>query len=373
METCDVIVIGGGPAGSICAGKLRHAGLDVLLLDRDIFPRQKVCAGWITPAVLEAAGIDRDDYGQGRMLQGITGFRTGLMNRASIVTKFGSIVSYGILRSEFDNYLLQRSSVRQQIGHPVTLLKRNGGWWTVNDSIKARLLIGAGGHFCPVARLLGARIGQEAVVVAQATEYAMSLEEQQTCRIRPETPELFFCRDLKGYGWLFRKGTYLNIGLGHMGSSHFSTHLKEFRSILQQRGDLSSHMCNSRFQGHAYRLYGEGGKRSCVGDGALLIGDAAGVAHSQSGEGILPAIESALMAAETIIAAGGDYRRENLEPYGTKLDLHFGSTNSLIPSFPVSSRFSRFLGSRVLSSSWCTRHIVLDRCFLNAGRKFTGF
>ena len=52
-ESCDVLIVGGGPAGSSCARQLRRAGLDVLILDKSEFPRDKVCAGWITPQVVE--------------------------------------------------------------------------------------------------------------------------------------------------------------------------------------------------------------------------------------------------------------------------------------------------------------------------------
>ena len=52
METCDVLIVGGGPAGSSCAWKLGQSGLNVVILDKARFPRHKVCAGWITPPVL---------------------------------------------------------------------------------------------------------------------------------------------------------------------------------------------------------------------------------------------------------------------------------------------------------------------------------
>jgi flavin-dependent dehydrogenase len=61
METCDVIIVGGGPAGSSCAWKLRAAGWDVVVVDRANFPRDKVCAGWITPAVIEELQLDLED------------------------------------------------------------------------------------------------------------------------------------------------------------------------------------------------------------------------------------------------------------------------------------------------------------------------
>ena len=367
METCEVLVVGGGPAGSTCAGRLRHAGLDVLLMDKDLFPRHKPCAGWITPAVFYLLALDTDEYRQGNLLQDISSFRTGLINGPDIVTKYGATVSYGIRRSEFDNYLLKRSGVRQSLGESVTSLERKNGDWIVNGRIRARLLVGAGGHFCPVARRLGAKIGREEVVAAQVTEAAMSAEEGRLCRIRPETPALFFSRDMKGYGWLIRKGNYLNIGFGRMDTGTLTRHSRDFFSCLRQRNDLPSRLIG-RFQGHTYRLYGGEGRRDCVGDGALLIGDSAGLAHPFSGEGILPAIESALLAAETVLAAKGDYRRDNLEPYPERLDLHLGGAGIKMTTPPLLSRLSRFIGARLITNRWLVRHIVLDRWFLHANR-----
>ena len=78
MRTCDALIIGGGPAGSTCARELRNDGIDVLVMDKASFPREKVCAGWITPAVLELLKIDAGIYGRGHTLQPIRGFRTGL-------------------------------------------------------------------------------------------------------------------------------------------------------------------------------------------------------------------------------------------------------------------------------------------------------
>ena len=75
MIEADVLVVGGGPAGSSLARALRRAGLDVTVMDRSTFPRDKVCAGWITPAVVQALDLDLEDYGRGRVLQPIQGFQ----------------------------------------------------------------------------------------------------------------------------------------------------------------------------------------------------------------------------------------------------------------------------------------------------------
>jgi flavin-dependent dehydrogenase len=312
---------------------------------------------------LAVLAIDSEEYCQGRVLQPINGFRTSLMHGLDVVTRYDTTVSYGIRRCEFDQFLLQRSGVRQLLGEPVSELERHDGGWLVNGRIRARLVVGAGGHFCPVARLLGAKFGREEVIVAQSAEFAMSLDQERLCRLPADTPALFFCRDLKGYGWLFRKGRFVNVGLGRMDRKHLGRHMQDFCTFIEQRGDLPAGFSGT-FQGHAYLLYTRQGGRRRVTDGALLIGDAAGLSYPQSGEGILPAIESALLAADTILAANGDYRRDNLEPYVFSLAARFGGGSEL-PSSPLASALLRRIGARLISNRWFARHVVLDRWFLH--------
>src|SRR6185503_10456118 len=76
MRSCEVLIVGGGPGGSSCASRLVRAGVDVLVMDRSRFPRQKVCAGWVTPPVFASLDVDLDDYRRGRVLQPITATRT---------------------------------------------------------------------------------------------------------------------------------------------------------------------------------------------------------------------------------------------------------------------------------------------------------
>ncbi|PKN12628.1 MAG: NAD(P)/FAD-dependent oxidoreductase [Deltaproteobacteria bacterium HGW-Deltaproteobacteria-4] len=365
MESCEVLIVGGGPAGSTCAAKLVAAGLDVLLLDKANFPRVKPCAGWITPAVLTALAIDPAEYGQGRVLQAISGFRTGLINGPEVVTRYDQIVSYGIRRDEFDHYLLQRSGVRQRPGEGVIKIESQESGWLVNGRIKTRLLVGAGGHFCPVARLLGARVGAEAAVVAQVAEAVLNPEQEQHCPVAGDTPALRFCPDLQGYGWLFRKGNVLNVGLGRRDRQDFARHLREFRTFLVARGELPADF-TGHFQGHAYCLYNRQTGRQCVGEKALLIGDAAGLAAVHSGEGILPAIESALLAAATIVAAQGDYRYATLESYAARLARHCAGSWPMAPSLPLPARFTQRLGACLLAIPWTTRHLILNRWFLHS-------
>src|SRR5581483_7501037 len=155
LERAEVLIIGGGPAGSSCAWHLHRAGVDTLVLDRAVFPRHKTCAGWITPGVLQTLQIDPHDYASdGRVFQPITSFLTAQMPAAATRTEYSSVVSYGSRRCEFDTYLLARSGARVFDGVAAFTSERHDGMWIVNRRFAARVLIGAGGHFCPVARLV---------------------------------------------------------------------------------------------------------------------------------------------------------------------------------------------------------------------------
>jgi len=83
VEHFDVLVVGGGPAGSTLAYYLSGSGLKIAIMDKVDFPRQKVCAGWVTPAVMQELNIDLEDYARGRELQAIHGFRISQLIRVS--------------------------------------------------------------------------------------------------------------------------------------------------------------------------------------------------------------------------------------------------------------------------------------------------
>lgn len=450
METCDAVIIGGGPAGSTCARALTDAGLDVVLLDKATFPRDKPCAGWITPPVVHLLRLDLGAYrGGGRVCQPITAFRTSRLGRPAVDTDFETPVSYGILRRELDHYLLARCGARLRTGEPLISLRRSGGAgsasgagrasdedaagagdWIVNEAIRTPLVIGAGGHFCPVARRMpalarcatatgtatalatataggadegigvdvdagvitdgGARAASHAeratepagelVVAAQEIEVRLTPAQAAACRVSGERPELFLCEDFKGYGWCFRKEDVLNIGLGRLDRHHLAAHVRAFADGLVSDGRIPRDLA-WRWKGHAY-LVREASPRALVADGLLLVGDAAGLAYGRSGEGIRPAIESALLAAQTIVAAGGRYPRAALDPYRAAIESRFGAGASrgavsrelavahagvdaaTAPASGVGERLGIGVATMLMSSRWFTRHVLLRRWFL---------
>jgi menaquinone-9 beta-reductase len=366
MDRCEVLVIGGGPAGSTCAWKLARAGVDVTVLDRKAFPRDKICAGWVTPAVLHELQIDEAEYRRdGRTMQPITAFRTGIIGGREVETRYDAPVSFGIRRSEFDHFLLARSGALIADPAPLKHLARDGTGWTANGAITGNVLIGAGGHFCPVARHLGAQLGQsETLVAAQEIEFPMTDAQAADCEAEGEMPELYFCDDLKGYGWVFRKGRFLNVGLGREDNHRLAEHVQSFARWLKSKRRVPQDM-PEKFAGHAYLLYNHA-PRPLVGDHALLVGDAAGLAYPQSGEGIRPAVESALLAAYTLVAAGGDFSPTRLAAYETAMVARFGPRETASFTDRLPEGLKRFLATRMLGNRWFTRHMVIDEWFLHA-------
>jgi geranylgeranyl reductase family protein len=366
MHSCDVLIIGGGPAGSSCAWKLHQAGLDVMVVDRTAFPRDKVCAGWITPQVVTALNIDCDDYRHGRTFQPIAGFRTGMIGGTrEIETTYDRPVSFGIRRCEFDHYLLQRSGARLRLSTAVSSICRDGVRWIVNGSITTTMLIGAGGHFCPVARYLNPVLEGAPLVVAHESEFPLEPEEAACWATAPEIPELYFSRDLNGYGWLFRKGQYLNIGIGRLERKSLRNASAEFVAFLRARARVPV-VARWQWRGHAY-LISDKPRRRAVDAGVLLTGDAAGLAYPQSGEGIRPAIESGLIAASAVIEAQADYSRERLAAYDERLRDRFRIRDrpQVISDAMPASLTARLI-PWLLGREWFTRHVVLDRWFLHA-------
>jgi flavin-dependent dehydrogenase len=365
VDACECLIVGGGPAGSACAWALQRGGLSAVILDKSGFPRDKVCGGWITPQVVEELAID-SDYGHGRTFQPITGFRVGCIGGRITETHYGETVSYGIRRFEFDDYLVKRSHARLAERTPFRTLEKSDGGWVVNGEIRARVLIGAGGHFCPVARQLNPSLSGEVIVAAQEAEFEMTPGQRDACAVEGETPELYFCRDLRGYGWCFRKGNFLNIGLGRLDSHRLGEHVADFLSYLRRTKRIAFDLPRKAL-GHAYLLYGKT-RRNFVGDRILLIGDAAGLAYSQSGEGIRPAIESGLLAAKALTEANGDYSRAKLEAYRFLLAKRLGAQQdwstrigTKLPPALMSS-----LGRLLLATPWFSRHVVIQNWFLHA-------
>jgi len=156
----------------------------------------------------------------------------------------------------------------------------------------------------------------------------------------------------------------MNIGFGRLDRRSLPKGTAEFVEYLAREGRVPPGAAY-KWHGHAYLLASAVGRR-VVDDGVVLVGDAAGLAYPQSGEGIRPAVESGLMAADVLVEAAGRYTRDRLEPYRERLRARYGARNAWSPSALLPPRFAARLGARLMAVPWFARRVVIDRWFLHA-------
>jgi flavin-dependent dehydrogenase len=98
----------------------------------------------------------------------------------------------------------------------------------------------------------------------------------------------------------------------------------------------------------------------------LLVGDAAGLAYPQSGEGIRPAIESGLLAAATILQAHGNHTDAALRTYPDRLQARYGRRQPRRRAALLPAALRQRLAQGLLGNRWFARHVLLERWFLHA-------
>jgi flavin-dependent dehydrogenase len=310
MRTADAIVVGGGPGGSTCAWKLREAGLDVLVLDKAAFPRTKLCAGWVTPEALCDLELDPADYPHS-----IITFEALRLHWKclSIATRTRQ---HSIRRFEFDEFLLRRAGA-EVVQHAVKNVREAGGDYVIDEAFRCRYLVGAGGTACPVYRHLFRELNPRADGLQIA-----ALEQEFACDWQDPTCHLWFFDDgLPGYAWYVPKaGGYINVGLGAMAErlqaqgGHLRDDWRRFTTKLGRRGLLR----HDDYQPKGYSYFLRGDVDTVNLGNAYLVGDAAGLATRDMGEGIGPAVTSGLLAARSI-TDGTQYSLSGIDEFSLLL------------------------------------------------------
>ena len=298
MQTADAVVVGGGPAGSTCAWQLKAAGLDVVVLDRAAFPRSKLCAGWVTPEALADLQLAPSDYPLSFMTF------DELHVHWRVFTKRLRAPQHSIRRYEFDDFLLRRSAARV-MHHDVRSIRQENGDYIIDDMLRCRYLVGAGGTACPVYRtLFRKRLPRDAALQTATYEQEFAYDwHDPACHL------WFFDGGLPGYAWYVPKANgYINVGLGGMAvqlaqsERHLRDHWSAFVAKLQKRGLVSY----SDYKPRGYSYFLRDRVDAVSNDNAYIVGDAVGLATRDMCEGIGPAIRSGLLAAQAI-TEGSEY------------------------------------------------------------------
>ncbi|MDH3266533.1 MAG: NAD(P)/FAD-dependent oxidoreductase, partial [Gammaproteobacteria bacterium] len=304
VQDADAIVVGGGPAGSTCAWKLREAGLSVMVLDRAAFPRHKLCAGWVTPEAMADLALDPGDYPFSFMT-----FDELHLSWKALTARVKSR-QHSIRRFEFDNFLLQRAGARI-LQHKVRDIRRETTDYVIDGEFRCKYLVGAGGTACPVYRTFFQ--GQHPrcsvlQVAAYEQEFAYHWSNAE-CHL------WFFDDGLPGYAWYVPKANgYINVGLGGVAdklkqqNGHVRDYWHKFVAKLRRKGLVKY----DNYQPTGYSYYLQGKVDAVSDNNAYIVGDAVGLATRDMCEGIGPAIKSGLLAANAI-ATGADYSLRDID------------------------------------------------------------
>ncbi len=298
MFTTEVIIVGGGPAGSSCAWQLRRRGIECIVLDRQTFPREKLCAGWITPEVVHDLEMDISNYPHSFLT-----FQAIQVHLYGIHFKMQS-VQHSIRRYEFDDWLLKRSgaTVHQ---HYVKNIEKQDSYYVIDGQYRCKYLVGAGGTKCPVYRQLFKPVNPRVRELQ-----AVALERESTYQWHNGDCHLwFFDKGLPGYSWYVPKGNgYLNVGTGAM-AEKLTTRgegIKQHWDYFLRKLHSNELVEDSSFTPGGYSYYLRADLDVASVDNAFVIGDAAGLATRDLCEGIGPAVRSGKLAADAIVN-GSEY------------------------------------------------------------------
>ncbi|WP_405608214.1 geranylgeranyl reductase family protein [Streptomyces sp. NBC_01508] len=350
-DQAQVIVVGAGPAGSAAALFLARAGVDVLLLEKGAFPRDKVCGDGLTPRGVQQLvrmGIDIDAPGWMRT----KGMRWVCAGRQVHIDwpRSGSQPDFGLTRSrhDFDDILARHAvaaGARLRLDTRATgpLTDRAGrviGVSAVTGADKqpqnyhAPLVIAADGASARTALAMGLERDPSRPIATAARRYYRS-----DTRTHDPYLELWAdlrCsrtgRDLPGYGWIFPLGDgRVNVGLGALphrkhGAVDLRATLDQWLTRLPPSWELREENADSPLRSAALPMGFN--RRPQYHRGLLLIGDSAGMISPWSGEGIVQAMEAGEVAAETVALAlrraGEGGREQALRQYQKEVNRRWG-------------------------------------------------
>ncbi|MFD8706343.1 geranylgeranyl reductase family protein [Kitasatospora sp. NPDC059648] len=327
-DSADVIVVGAGPAGSTAAYHLARTGLDVLLLEKSAFPREKVCGDGLTPRTVKQLvdmGVDVSEEAgwlHNRGLRLISGRRSMEFDWPEL----SAFPGHGLVRrrADFDELLARKAAAagarlveRANVAGPLTD-ERSGRITGVSVKLgedrkpveyRAPIVVAADGNSTRLSVAMKRyRRTDRAMGVAYRTYFTTPRHDDRYLEawLDLRDPDDPAHRLLPGYAWVFGMGDgTANVGLGVLDTT--GTDL-DWRDLLRR-------WCAGLPPGYAYTpeavtepIRGSAlpmglNRQPHYADGLLLIGDAGGTVSPGTGEGIAYAMESGRYAAETIVQA----------------------------------------------------------------------
>ncbi|WP_448318902.1 geranylgeranyl reductase family protein [Streptomyces sp. CO7] len=363
-QTADVIVVGAGPAGSTAAYHLARAGLDVLLLEKTEFPREKVCGDGLTPRAVKelvAMGIDISPEAGWLRNKGLRVISGGMRMELDW-PQLATFPDHGLVRrrDDFDERLAHQARKagarlleRCNVTGPV-LDDRTGRITGVHTKLgedkrpvtfRAPLVVAADGNSSRLSLAMGLHRRDDRPMGVAVRTYFTSprhdddyLESWLEVRDRPEPDG----RLLPGYAWVFGMGDgTCNVGLGVLDASlpyrdpDWRGVLSRWCASLPEEWGFTEENMTGPVRGAALPMGFN--RQPHYTAGLLLVGDAAGAVNPFNGEGIAYAMESGRIAAEVVVQArarrGAEGREAALRHYPQVLKAAHGGYYTLGRAF----------------------------------------
>ena len=353
-QDADVIVVGAGPGGSSAAHHLAQSGLDVLLLEKGTFPREKVCGDGLTPRAVKSLvrmGIDTSEANGFIRNRGLRIIGGG-MRLELPWPELSTYPDYGLVRPrlDFDELLVraaQGAGARLQEGTTVT-----GPVLDATDRVvgvtartadgpqtyRAPLVVAADGSSARLALSLGVQKRDDRPMGVAVRRYFTSPRTdddmlESWLELKGSDGSL-----LPGYGWVFGVGDGTsNVGLGILNTTNawqktdYKKLLKDWTGGMPQQWQFTEEHATGPVRGGALPM---GFSRTPhYTRGVLLVGDAGGAVNPFNGEGIPYAMESGLLAAEHAAQAlarpDGPQRERALQGYPQAMKQEYGGYYTL--------------------------------------------
>ncbi len=297
VKTYEAVIVGGGPAGSAAGYTLASQGLNVCILDKCHFPREKLCGGLITLRSKEIfENTFRREWDE-RLFKKTDEVRF-LMRGRLLSTLRGQCPLYPTMRFDFDNYLLSlaaQAGCKLRLGNAVSKIEVDNRTVVLADGseIGFTYLIGADGVNTVVGRTLYGRSFNPMTI-----GFALEVEvPRNKLPERADAVDIDFGSNPWGYGWVFPKHKTFTVGVGglHRLNKDMKASLAAF--LLQHGLNISEFKVKGQY-------IPVGDFRPEPGQNSILLcGDAAGFVDPITGEGIAYAMQSGRAAAIAILRA----------------------------------------------------------------------
>ncbi|MFH1192537.1 MAG: NAD(P)/FAD-dependent oxidoreductase [bacterium] len=305
-----VIIVGAGPAGSSATYILSSAGMQVALLDKEVFPRDKLCGGLLSGRAIKIfKDIFNEDW---KPIIDYVAYGVEFYYKEQFLNKIDNYNPiYFVQRKIFDSYLVklaERNGVEFYQETPVFSLNEGESNIIINGGRKlyGDFIIGADGVNSKISSVLFPNffdknklaIGMEINVIKEKIKRKIVL------------PEIYFGTVRWGYGWIFPKKDVITLGVGGLLAKNQNMKLLFLNFINQICGEIP----DVQLRGHYIPF---GNYKNVPGkNNILLTGDAAGLVDPITGEGIALAMLSGKLAAESVLNAAKLGKPENaLELY----------------------------------------------------------